>query len=133
MIIRPYLDSDEAAIKAMHKEMGSLYDCPDFTKPQFLVRTVLENGNGRPEMALFLRKTAETYLLFEHGNMSKRQIIGRILAIGKESELAAKRAGIEDVHAFIPPEIEKFGKLLIHLGWEKDWPCYSRKVDLHGP
>lgn len=131
ILIRPFLSSDKEAIAAMHKNMGSLYELPDWEKSQFLVRTVLENGHG-PEMFLALRKTAETYLLFDRTGLRKRDILGRILAIAKESEEAAKRAGIEDVHAFIPPEIESFGKVLIHLGWEKDWPCYSRKVDRHG-
>ena len=127
IVIRPYLDTDQAAVKAMHEAMGGMYELPDWEKPQFLVRTVLENGSG-PEMALFLRKTAETYLLFKPGG-SKRETLCRILAIARESEGAARRAGIEDVHAFIPPEIAHFGKFLVRLGWREDWPCYSRKVD----
>ena len=130
MLIRPYHSTDSEAVKALFVAQNLPYDQPDFEKPEFLVRAILENGTGRPEMALFLRKTAETYLIFDPQTTSKRETIGRILSLTKECIPAASRAGLTDVHAWIPPEIEaKFGKLLIRLGWEREaWVSYSRKV-----
>lgn len=130
LTIRPYLSSDAEAVKVLHAAQNLPYALPDWNKPEFLVRAVLENGTGKAEMALFLRKTAETFLLFDPRN-SRREIIGRILAMTKECEGVAKRAGLTDCHAWLPAEIEpRFGKLLIHLGWKREaWPCYSRRIE----
>jgi len=131
MVIRPYSESDAAAVKALHVAQALPYLLPDFEKPEFLVRAVLENGTGRPEMFLALRKTAETYLIFDPRTTSKRETIGRILSLTKECIPAAQRAGLTDVHAWIPPEIdEKFGNLLLRLGWKREaWVSYSRRIE----
>lgn len=131
LTIRPFLASDTDAVKALHAAQGLPYELPDWEKPEFLVRAVLENGTGRAEMALFLRKTAEVFLLFDPHENRKREIYGRILAMTRECVPAAKRVGLEDVHAWIAPEIEeKFGKVLLHLGWKREaWVSYSRRIE----
>jgi hypothetical protein len=143
MIVRPYLKTDEDAVKALHAIQNLPYELPDWEKPEFLVRAVLENGTGRPEMFLALRKTAETYLLFDPKQVSTRATIGRILALTKECQPAAKRAGLTDLHAWIHPDIDAvFGRLLdpgeergktkLDLGWNREplWPCYVKAVSL---
>jgi hypothetical protein len=131
MVIRPYLPSDSESVKALHSAQGLPYEFPDFEKPEFVVRAVLENGTGRPEMFLALRKTAETFLIFDPQQSRKRDIYGRILAMTKECVPAARRAGLTDVFCVIPPQIARFGDVLEHLGWTSEpWPYYFRKVDL---
>ncbi len=127
--IRPFLDSDSEAIKSLHAAQGLPYEIPDWRRSEFLVRAVVENGTG-PEMALFLRKTAETFLIFDP-RAPKRETIGRILALTKECMGTAKRAGLSDVHCWLAPEIEpKFGGLLLRLGWKREaWVSYSRRIE----
>jgi hypothetical protein len=123
---RPYRKEDFPAIFRMHREMGFDYRLPNLQKT---VSCVIE-VDGEPQMAGFLRKTAETYLLM-HRDAPKRDQLGRLLILHQELAAPARRAGFDDIHAWLPPEIDKpFGRLLLHLGWTKPlWPSYSRKVE----
>ena len=79
-------------------------------------------------MAGFLRKTAEAYLLFDPmDGIRKRDRIGQLMILQKELLVPAKRVGFEDAHCWLAPEAsERFGKLLLHLGWQKPlWPSFS--------
>ena len=131
MIIRPYVSEDAAAVQILHAAQGLPYELPDFERPEFLVRAVLENGSSRAEMGLFLRKTAETYLIFDPRANSRRETVGRILAMTKECQPAAIRAGLTDIHAWIPPEVDTrpFRGLLEKLGWIREpWASYVKAV-----
>src|SRR5437660_886245 len=115
LTIRPYTSEDVEPVTRLHIAQGLPYPLPDWDRPEFLVRAVLENGHG-PEMALFLRKTAETFLLFDPQQTSLRQTMSRIVAMTKECSKVAKRSGLSDVHAWLAPEIApKFGRVLEHL------------------
>ena len=127
MIIRPYTEADVERVKELHAAQGFEYEFPDFSRPEFIIRSVIENGNG-VEAGLFLRKTAEVFLLMQP--MARKAALQRILIFDREIPPLAARKGFSDVHAWLPPEIEKrFGKLMEHLGWRKQlWPSYSREV-----
>jgi hypothetical protein len=114
-------------MKEIHTAQGFAYELPDFSKPEFIIRSVIENSNGI-EAGLFLRKTAEAYLLMQP--MTRREGIGRLLIFDREITPMAKQEDLTDVNCWLPPEIERdFGKLLLHLGWQKQfWSSYSRKV-----
>ena len=125
--IRPYMEADLERLKAIHAAQGFDYEFPDFSKPEFIIRSVIEDGNG-VDAGLFLRKTAEVFLLMQPTTPKKG--IGRLLIFDREITPLAKREGLSDVHCWVPPEIEAhFGKLMLHLGWQKQfWSSYSRKV-----
>jgi len=127
LTIRPYVDSDLERIKELHGSQGFDYEFLDFGKPEFIIRSVIENGN-KIEAGLFLRKTAEAYLLMQP--MTRKAGIGRLLIFNREIPPLMKRQDLSDVHCWIPPEVDaSFGKLLLHLGWQKQlWSSYSRKV-----
>src|ERR1700691_4450107 len=128
MLIRPYIREDLPEVKALHAAQGFEYELPDLDRPSFLVRCVIEEA-GRITHAAFLRKTSEAYWLFNPAE-SKRERLGKLLALSKEMTAPAMRAGIEDVHAFLPPEIvnDKLHRTLLRLGWEKPfWSCYSQE------
>lgn len=128
LTIRPYTTNDAESVKTLHLMQGLPYELPDLERPEFLVRAVLESGNG-PEMCLVLRKTAETFLIFDPKQLSKRAIAGRILAMTKECEPIAKRAGLTDIFAAIPPQIKQFGNVLLKHGWTREpWPYYFRAI-----
>ena len=127
LLIRSYTTADLARMKQLHEMQGFDYEMPDLERPEFIIRSVIENSQG-VEAGLFLRKTAEVYLLMQA--MTKKAGLGRIGIFEKEIIPLARQEGLTDVHCWVPPEIEKhFGKLLQHLGWQKQlWASYSRKV-----
>jgi hypothetical protein len=129
MLIRPYMREDLPEVKALHAAQGFDYALPDLDAPSMLVRCVIEENN-RVTHAAFLRKTSEAYWIFNPGE-SRRERLGKMLALSKEMVTPAARAGLEDVHAFLPPVILdlKLHRTLLRLGWQKPlWTCYSRKV-----
>ncbi len=132
MLIRPYVREDLPQVKTLHAMQGLDYELPDLDAPSMLVRAVIEGEDGQLEHAVFLRKTSEAYWIFSPQE-SKRERLGKLLALSKELVGPAERAGIEDVHAFLPPQIvdQKLHNTLLYLGWVKPlWTCYSRKVKL---
>jgi hypothetical protein len=121
---------DLPEVKALHQAQSLDYALPDLDAAGMLVRCVIEE-NGRVTHAAFLRKTSEAYWIFNPAE-TKRERLGRMLALSAEMMAPAARAGIEDVHAFLPPQIldKKLHNTLLYLGWEKpSWTCYSRKVN----
>lgn len=129
MLIRPYMREDLEEVKALHQAQSLAYELPDLEAPSMLVRAVIEE-EGRVTHAAFLRKTSEAYWIF-NPDERKRERLGKLLALSREMIRPAERARIEDVHAFLPPEIvdNKLHQTLLRLGWVKPlWTCYSRKV-----
>lgn len=162
MLIRPYIADDAEAVKTLHQAQGLAYELPDLEAPSMLdsieaespdlakclaarprirkrlndalrpfpVRAVVEE-EGQITHAVFLRKTSEAYWIFSPAE-SKRERLGKLLAISRELVRPADRAGIEDVHAFIPPQVidVKLDRTLLNLGWVKPlWTCYTRRVN----
>lgn len=127
IIVRPFQETDRQAVDAMHREMRLDYVAPDWGKA--LVSAVVE-VDGAPTMAAFLRRTAETYMLFDPKAGRKRDRLGQLLMLHRELLIPAARAGIEDVGAWLPPQIEcNFGELLMRLGWKKAlWSHYFKEL-----
>ena len=128
ILVRPYESRDRDAIDRLHQAQGLNYVAPawDETAVSCLVEV-----DGEIQTAAFLRKTAETYLLLDpNAAIGKRERLGQLMILHKEMREPAKRAGLTDVHCWLPPELEpRFGKLLQHMGWSKPlWPCYSREI-----
>lgn len=131
LLVRPYSEEDFEQVKALHKKQGLDYELPDLKAPGMLVRGVMEE-NGQITEALFLRKTAEAYWLFDSAE-SKRNRLARLQIFHKEMTPAALRCGFEDVHCWIPPEVsgqKLFDRTMLRLGWERpEWTCYSRRLE----
>jgi hypothetical protein len=129
ILVRPYRLSDAEQIKAIHQAQALPYDAP--TWGNMLVSCVIEN-DGKIEMAGFLRQTAESYLLVNpNTNLRKRELVGRFLVLQKEMIPVAQRAGLEDCHAWLPPQLADFGKVLTNpvMGWQPaPWPCFFREL-----
>jgi hypothetical protein len=147
--IREYTPSDLDALRLMHAAQGFGYPLPDLESPLFLSKLVLEDdgeegGSGREvadhnspsshpprvTMAILQRLTAETYLLHDPGAGTPRQRWQSFLALHDAARAAAAAHGLDDVQAFLPPQIARaFGRRLSRLGWTRDpWPCFSRRV-----
>lgn len=129
MLIRTATDKDVSEIERMYHEQGFEYELPDLESPLFVLKTVAENGTGRPEMAAALRLTAETYFFMNRTNPPPHAA-RMFLALHEETRKLAASLGLDDVHAWPPPELDKkFGHQLMRIGWKKQlWPSYSRMV-----
>jgi len=89
------------------------------------------NAGQRVIGAALLRLTAEAYLLLDPKVGTPRERWGWLLGLHAATERDAARRGLEDVHAWLPPEIAgKFGKRLVRLGWIRDdvWTPYCRRL-----
>jgi len=160
MRVRAYEERDLEELKRIHAEQGFGYAFPDLGNPLFLTKLVLvEEGAGREEAsreetmdshscrdgapgtagaptgkivgAALLRLTAEAYLLLDPEAGTPRARWEWLLGLHGVTEREAARRGLEDVHAWLPPEIAgKFGKRLTRLGWVKDdeWTPYCKRL-----
>jgi hypothetical protein len=129
IIIRPSTKKDEPRIVALHKSQGLDYDLPDMRT--IVVGSVIEE-EGEITNVVLLRRTCEAYWIFDP-KQTRRERLGRLFMFHKELVNSAKRAGLEDIHAWIPPEVASnvaFNNMMIEkLGWVKPlWTCYSREV-----
>lgn len=127
VIVRPYGEDDLKAVELLHKSQGFDYVAPDWGGMD--VGAVIE-VDERVEMAIFFRKTAETFLLSAPGG--RKEKLGQLLLLHKEMVPTLQHAGFTDIHCWLPPEIDrKFGKLLTNplFGWKQQyWHSYSREV-----
>jgi len=125
-------ESDHEEIKALHQRQGFDYTCPKLDSPLLLVKKVREI-DGHVVAAMFLRVTAETFLLCEGSPVEKGRAIEELQP---EVNREAKEKGLEDYICVIPPEIaESFALALRKMGWshDRDWPMYSRSVNAECP
>jgi len=155
MRVRSYEETDLQKLQSIHATQGFSYPFPDLRNPLFMTKLVLLDESGREEAAgrtgaqdgaeadrscapaenivgaALLRLTAEAYLLLDPNAGSPRERWQWLLGLHAVTEREAARRGLEDVHAWLPPEIAaKFGKRLARLGWIRDdvWTPYCRKL-----
>jgi hypothetical protein len=127
-MIRDYQPEDAQAIKDIYQSQGFDYALPDLSSPLLLVKKVRE-VDGRVVGAMFLRITAETFLLVDGSPVTKGRSIEELQP---EVIRAAWEKGLSDVVCVVPPEIENdFSPVLTRMGWAKErpWPLYSRSVE----
>ena len=89
------------------------------------------SGQGIVGAAL-LRLTAEAYLLLDPRAGTPRERWQWLLALHQATQQEAWARGLEDVHAWLPPEIAaKFGRRMTRLGWIRDdvWTPYCKRLD----
>ncbi len=131
MRVREYAEADLEALQRIHARQGFDYPFPDLRDPLFVSKLVIVGEDGDGETgggegkgiagAALLRLTAEAYLLLDPQAGSARERWDWLMALHGASEQDAWRRGLEDVHAWLPPQIaEKFGKRLTRLGWLRD-------------
>ena len=141
MNVRLYTDDDLEAVVKIHAANGLPPAClPACCKrdangnpinaPLFFMRKILED-DGRVALASFLKLTAEAFVFVdhEHGDAERRWLALQKLTACTLSEAAKK--GVEDVTAWIPPQLDRsFGERLIALGFVKSpWQSYSAVLE----
>lgn len=126
MNIRGYEDRDLKRVQQIHRKQDLGYDFPAIADRTFFIRIVGEH-EGRVVQAAFAHITAEIYFMLdpEAGTPQERHLwFLSMQEVGRE--LARQPGGLDDLHAFLPPQLEKaFAKRLMVHGWKKAlWPCY---------
>jgi hypothetical protein len=131
-MVRDYQPDDLPQIKDIHAAQGFDYTVPRLDDPLFLVKKV-RVVDGRVVAAMFLRITAETFLLVQGSPEAKGRAI---MELQPEVIQEAFTKGLSDVICVVPPEIASdFGPVMERLGWHRDreWPMYSRGVTSEMP
>jgi len=134
MLVREYKEQDLESLQQIHAGQNFPYAFPDLRNPLFLTKIVLTDGEGSNEKirgAALLRLTAEAYLLLDPSQGTPRERWQSLLALHQAAQQDAWRRGLEDVHAWLPPAIEKkFGRRLERLGWLRDaaWTPYCKRL-----
>ncbi|HTZ33899.1 MAG TPA: hypothetical protein VMH31_15680 [Methylomirabilota bacterium] len=154
MQIRAYDERDLEELKRIHGAQAFGYAFPDLSNPLFLTKLVLVGEKARREPCLdgalrgdrgapgeepekgivgaaLLRVTAEAYLLLDPKAGTPRERWEWLLGLHATAERDAAARGLEDVHAWLPPEIAaKFGRRLARLGWIRDdrWTPYCKRL-----
>jgi hypothetical protein len=110
-------------IRDLHKKMGIRYPLPDLDSRLMILTERAENGKA----VCAVKMIGEAYLWLEPG-ASVRQRVEAIRDVSEKAIAAAKIFKLEDVSAWIPPDIApKFAHTLADLGWRMSpWPCFSR-------
>ena len=136
MRVRAYSDGDLEALRRMHAQQGFAYPFPDISDPIFVSKLVVENDEGCAVMASLARLTCEMYLLLDPSAGTPQERYARLLALHSASERDLIARGLDDAHAWLPPEIAKrFGRRLAALGWIRDdtWTPYCRRLQIESP
>jgi hypothetical protein len=130
MHIREYTDADLASLRALHAAQRMPYAFPDLSNPLFLTRLVAQSEDGRAISAVFLRLTAEAYFLLDPTAGTPRDRWRALLLLHEAARGDANRRGLDDAHAWLPPQVARaFGRRIERLGWSREpWPCYSRSI-----
>ncbi len=130
MEIRAFCKEDTATLERMHRAQGFQYEFPDLEDPLWHVKLVCEQ-DGRIASAAFAHLTSEVYGFFNHDVGTPRERFQGFMALHEAGCRAAwYPGGLSDLHAWLPPQIEKsFGKRLMNLGWKKSlWPCFFKTL-----
>ncbi len=130
MHIREYTNADLASLRALHSAQRMPYAFPDLANPLFLTRLVAESDDGCAIAAVFLRLTAEAYFLLDPTAGTPRDRWRALLLLHEAARGEANRRGLDDAHAWLPPQVARaFGRRIERLGWSREpWPCYSRTI-----
>jgi hypothetical protein len=161
MYVRHYTEQDFDALRAIHAAQGFDYKLPDLGNPLFVTKLVLADADVAPGFspafpgsseseqqdaalkggatqerilgAALLRLTAEAYLLLDPRAGTPRERWHWLMALHAATERDAWQRGLEDVHAWLPPQInKKFGKRMERLGWVRDdaWTPFCKKLQV---
>lgn len=112
-------------IADLHKKMGIRYPLPDLDGPLVIITERAKNNKA----ACAVKLIGETYLFVEPG-ASTRERVEAIQEVSDKAIEAAKIFKLEDVSAWIPPDVApRFAHMLFDLGWRlSPWPCFSRLI-----
>jgi hypothetical protein len=104
----------------------TIEDGETVANPLFIVKAVYEH-QGKIAMMSFLKVTGELFLLLSHDTGTPEQRWQWLCEFKDWMKAEGARQGLEQLTAWIPPEIEEsFGKRLLDLGFVRSpWISYT--------
>ena len=131
MMVRPFKDSDQGEIAAIHAAMGLDYRMPDLNAKMVKVRSVVED-QGEIIAASALKMQAETFLWVKP-KISPAAKWDAIRMLQIDVLRQAAKLGIEQLVAYVPDYVGIFfSKRLKMLKWCRSrdgWTAWSLEVD----
>jgi hypothetical protein len=131
MNIRAYTHDDKVAVDKIH-EANNLPDVcrPDTDNPLFVLGQVAEL-KGKVAMAVNVKLQGELFLTLDHSAGTPEELWNTLQAISKSICDAAYVRGLDQVSAWLPPEMdESFGKRMLEMGYVKSpFVCYTRNLE----
>lgn len=125
-LIRNYEERDLERLRDIHALTNPGYALPKLDSLDMIARAVYDEGPSGPTGAVFLRRTTEAYLLIDPRFGSRKERIGKLVALHREVVKLCEQMDIKDTHAWVSPRFNGFGDLLLHLGWaQHEWDSYS--------
>jgi hypothetical protein len=116
-------------LKELHRKMEIGYAFPNITSPLFAIRKAVIRESGKVSAAAALKLTAEAFLWIDP-EMTATEKTEDILRLAQMCHERAKDLSLEDVTAWIPPQVEPiFGNMLSRMGWSRSpWASWSVKI-----
>lgn len=127
--IRDIDPSELLIIRALHEKMDIGYEFPNLTGPLFAIRKAIMDEHGNPVAAAALKLTSEAFLWIDPDG-SPYEKTSNILRLAHVCHERAKMLQIEDVTAWVPPQVEAtFGEMLSKMGWTRSpWASWSARI-----
>jgi hypothetical protein len=117
MILRDLQETDLEEIKKIYTDMNFDYEFPDLNSPLFVVKKVLTNDDGKIIGASVAKLQAELYLFLDQDS-DVRVKVSAMNELNEEMAKESWKLGLDQLLAWIPPEIEKkFSKRLKAMKW----------------
>ena len=129
-MIRAFEMSDVVRTREIHEANGLPENCfPDLADPLFIVKLTVEQ-DGKPVMASFLKGASELFLIVDHSAGTAEERWEWLQQLTEEMKKKAWELGLDQMSAWIPPEMEKsFAKRLEQLGFIKSpWTCWTMNL-----
>lgn len=127
MQVRQFKDSDYQWVLELYRRQGFDYELP--TMDAFKLVQVVVDDEDQPVMVLAARPTVEMFLIVDSAWETPQWRLEAFKLVHEAMRAALEAEGITDVHAWLPPEIEKSfaRRLMRRFGWKQQlWNCYSR-------
>jgi hypothetical protein len=129
-MVRPFQEGDVRLIKAWHEASGFDYPLPNLSSPLFALLGVAESG-GEMVAAAGIKLMGEAFY-WQNPDSQQHAKAKAMLQLHKALHTnAVRQLGLDQVYAWLPPEIEKdFAPLLVDkFGWRKsDWQGYGKTL-----
>jgi hypothetical protein len=140
-VIREFKEGDIPLVEAIHKQNDLPANClPNLMivdkdgktvpNPLFITKQVFEN-DGKPVMMAFLKVTAEVFVFVDHTVGTPEERWAWMLEFNEHIKQQAWKHGLEQITAFVPPEIEQsFAKRLEDMGYIRSpWQSYTLNLE----
>lgn len=128
-MIREWKPSDDSTLQEIYARRGMAEWFPNLADPLFMTKLVLADDHDVPRLAAAVRLEGNVYTFVDptYGDPIDRWLCFQ--QMHDKAILAASEKGLDSVTCQVPPKMERFGKRLMSLGWDKAlWPTYGRRI-----